>query len=101
MPGLFKCKPFLLKKPQTGIDRLRIIEPPLIFRDLLQGLINTKGRPVGTESGHGFDDVGNGDDLGFEQDLLVFYSPGITCTVEPLMVLEDDLSQRKFKFDIF
>lgn len=78
-----------VEDPQTGIHHILIELMAAHLDDLLHGTGNAEGGAIGAVRGHGFDDIGNGEDAGLQQDLIPLESQRIAGAIEILVVLVD------------
>jgi hypothetical protein len=88
---LFERKPLFLEKPDAMVDDCGVIEDALVLSDLRDGLINPVGGPVRPVGGHGLDDVGDDEDVGFREDGAAFEAGRIAAAVKAFMVLNHNI----------
>ncbi len=67
--------------------------------DLVESDLDSVPWPVGAVRGHGFDDVGYGDDACAYKDLFALEAPRVAGAVHPLVVLADHLGHRPGEVD--
>ncbi len=70
-----------VEDPQTGIHHILIELMAAHLDDLLPGLGNAEGGAIGAIRGHGFDDIGDGEDAGLQQDLIPLESQRIAGAI--------------------
>ena len=95
---LVERQPLFGKESRADIDNIRVIVGAPVLCDLLQRNLNATGRSVGPMRSHGLHHISHRQDAGLQRDLFPPKSLGIARAVQPLVMLQHDLSDGLGKF---
>ena len=86
---------------EAGPCRVAMIEYVAVLLYLCEGRCYAEGRPVRSVRRNGLDDIGDSEDCGPQQDIGTVKTLGVARTVEPFVMLKNDIGYRVGKPCIF
>ncbi len=84
----------------AGVDDAGVVADAPALADLFEALLESEGRTVRPQGAEGLDDIGHGQNPGLHQDGVADESFGIARSVQPLMMLEDDVGHGPGEGDV-